>query len=71
MVMMNAEIIAAITAAVLLAIGSIGVYVIDRHKCISKSEMMSFNHNFSIITGCMIEYESGKWIEMDKYRAVD
>lgn len=37
-------------------------------ECSGRAKMMGVNHEFGLITGCMIEYEKNKWAPIENVR---
>ena len=40
-------------------------------ECSSKARVMGFDSSWGPVQGCAVEYKPGKWIPLERYRAVD
>ena len=47
------------------------VYFLSSVSCNATGQKMNKPTTFSLWTDCMVEYQPGKWIQMDKYHGVD
>jgi hypothetical protein len=56
---------------VLLAVSGLVWLAIDTASCYSQARKMGFNSSWGPLQGCMVEFKPGKWIAIERYRAVD
>jgi Tfp pilus assembly protein PilE len=55
-------------ACVLIMVGAVaGPYL----ACTSQGKVMGKQTDWKPFQGCMVEYEPGKWVPMERYRVVD
>lgn len=40
-------------------------------KCSQQWNRSGMNHEYSLLSGCMVEHKPNQWIPADKYRAQD
>lgn len=68
---MRDETLIGIFAAVVFVLLTAALYAWDKHSCYYRANQMGFKSSYTLVGGCMIEYKPNKWIDIDKYRAVD
>lgn len=49
----------------------LSAYAWDSASCSSRASKMGMPKSWGPLQGCMIEYKPGKWIDIDRYRAID
>jgi hypothetical protein len=47
-----------------------GFYFIAKASCAAKTEQSSFNHQFAVFSGCLIETKEG-WLPLQNYRIIN
>lgn len=61
------------TLSFLFSLGVLGLFCIlsvgyNKIECASISKAMQKNTQYNALTGCLIEYETGKWVPLQSYR---
>lgn len=64
-----AHIIGAVIAAIFAAI--LGLITLDRYHCEAIGKQMNKPIQYRFITGCLVEYEPGKFVPLSNYRVVE
>lgn len=62
------DLIGVLVSVVLIGLVIVGGVLLQGYSCANTSELMKMNSTYRITSGCMVEYEPGKWININNLR---
>lgn len=65
------EILALIIVGFMCVVILVGAYFWNMAKCYAKTEDMGMASKFSLLAGCRVEHEAGKWIPLERFRIME
>ncbi len=68
---MNDDYVFWIAAGLICILTGASLIALDSWGCSSKADAMGFRHTYGPVKGCIVEYKPGKWIPLERYRAID
>lgn len=59
-----------IVSITIAAIFALSLWIVPSYECGAKAEKQGYEHSWGIVEGCMMKID-GKWIDYDKWRAME